>query len=476
MKVTTGFFYKTIINDMNKQIEAMYKAQKQLTTGKRVLSPSDDPVAISRIVKYKTELSALDEYSRVIDTAKIYNSSLETAIDDLKNMVIKAKQYAVNGSTDTLSATDRLALAQEVDTLIQRSIETINTKVSGRYIFGGYKADTPPVNSTTGLYQSDTNLQYFDISFFLDVAVNLPATEFFTYQVDPSDPYGNIKVFTPYNQTVTTTGTQLHDADPLSALLMPQPSGGAITDPAVAGFTTNGGTLTIQLDDNESKSVTISSGVSLNDVRDAINSQAGDYVKAWVVNVGTAGSPDYRLVINSVPNGKSDKIRIQVNTTDSANTGLNLLSYNPESGSSAMSLEGNINGYNYITDPTDPNYYSFNNNYLNENNYLRALYFLKIALENNDQGRIQKAVDYFDKIADKLYKQQSIIGARLNKIESITDYNLEVKTNTNQNLSNDQDADALQVISELNQRMTVLQAMRVTLTDFFRNNLFDFLR
>lgn len=476
MKVTTGFFYKTFINDMNTQIEAMYKAQKQLTTGKRVLSPSDDPVAISRIVKYKTELSALDEYSRVIDSAKIYNSSLETAINDLKNMVIKAKQYAVNGSTDTLSATDRLALAQEVDTLIQRSIETINTKVSGRYIFGGYKADTPPVNSTTGLYQSDTNLQYFDISFFLDVAVNLPATEFFTYQVDPSDPYGNIKVFTPYNQTVTTTGTQLHDADPLSALLMPQPSGGAITDPAVAGFTTNGGTLAIQLGDNESKSVTISSVVSLNDVRDAINSQSGDYVKAWVVNVGTAGSPDYRLVINSVPNGKSDKIRIQVNTTDSANTGLNLLSYNPESGSSAMSLEGNINGYNYITDPTDPNYYSFNNNYLNENYYLRALYFLKVALENNDQGRIQKAVDYFDKIADKLYKQQSIIGARLNKIESITDYNLEVKTNTNQNLSNDQDADALQVISELNQRMTVLQAMRVTLTDFFRNNLFDFLR
>ncbi|WP_219995012.1 hypothetical protein, partial [Thermodesulfovibrio sp. Kuro-1] len=180
--------------------------------------------------------------------------------------------------------------------------------------------------------------------------------------------------------------------------------------------------------------------------------------------------------INSVPNGKSDKIRIQVSTTDAANTGLNLLSYNPDSGSSNMSLEGNINGYNYITDPTDPNYYSFNNNYLNENYYLRALYFLKVALENNDQGRIQKAVDYFDKIADKLYKQQSIIGARLNKIESITDYNLEVKTNTNQNLSNDQDADALQVISELNQRMTVLQAMRVTLTDFFRNNLFDFLR
>mgnify|MGYP001627063219 CR=1 FL=1 len=466
MKITTGFFYKTLINDMNTQIEAMYKAQKQLSTGKRVLSPSDDPVAISRIVKYKTELSALDEYSRVIDTAKIYNSSLETAINDLKNMVTKAKQYAINGATDTLSATDRLALSREVYTLIQRSIETINTKVSGRYIFGGYKSDIAPVNLTTGIYQSDTNLQYLDISFFLDVAVNLPATEFFTYNGTSN------QVFTPYNQT--DTGNP-HDVDPLSALLMPQPSGGPITDPA-AGFTTNGGSLSIKFDDNTAVNVSISANASLNDVRDAINSQAGNYVKAWVVNVGTTTSPDYRLVINSVPNGKSDMIRINVTTTDSANTGLNLLSYDPDSGSIAMSLEGNINGYNYITDTTDPNYYSFNNNYLNENYYLRALYFLKVTLENNDQGRIQKAVDYFDKIADKLYRQQSIIGARLNKIESITDYNLEVKTNTNQNLSNDRDADALKVISELNQRMTVLQAMRVTLTDFFSSNLFDFLR
>lgn len=466
MKITTGFFYKTFINDMNTQIEAMYKAQKQLSTGKRVLSPSDDPVAISRIVKYKTELSALEEYSRVIDTAKIYNSSLETAINDLKNMVTKAKQYAINGSTDTLSATDRLALSREVDTLIQRSIETTNTKISGRYIFGGYKSDIAPVNLTTGIYQSDTNLQYLDISFFLDVAVNLPATEFFTYNGTSN------QVFTPYNQTDTGN---THDVDPLSALLMPQPSGGSITDPDDT-FTTNGGTLSIKLNDNEAVTATIPANASLNDVKDAINSQAGNYVKAWVVNVGTTTSPDYRLVINSVPNGKSDMIRINVTTTDSANTGLNLLPYDPDSGSIAMSLEGNINGYNYITDTTDPNYYSFNNNYLNENYYLRALYFLKVALENNDQGRIQKAVDYFDKIADKLYRQQSIIGARLNKIESITDYNLEVKTNTNQNLSNDRDADALKVISELNQRMTVLQAMRVTLTDFFSSNLFDFLR
>ncbi len=479
MKVTTGFFYETFLRDLNRQIEAMYKAQRQLATGKRVLSPGDDPVGIARIIKYKVDLSALSEYKRANNTAKLYNSSIENNIENLKNIVVKAKQLAVQGSSDTLSPTDRLALAKEVESLIQRSIETVNTKISERYIFGGYKTDSPPVNPLTGLYESDTNIQYLDISFFLYVEVNLPATEFFTYEVDPADPDRSLKVFTPYNYNFTGNSNAPYDADPLGALLMPQPSGGAITNPNDT-FTANGGTLTIKLGDNESVDVTIDPNSSLNNIRDAINNNphASNYVKAWVVNVkkNSTDPDDYRLVIGSVPNGKSDMIRIDVTTTDASGTGLNLLAYNPESGNVSMSFQENINGYNYITDPTDPNYYSFNNNYLNENYYLRALHFLKVALENNDQGRIQKAVGYFDKIADNLYRQQSIIGARLNKIESISDYNLEAETNTNQALSDEQNADALQIISELNQRLTVLQALRVTLTDFFRVTLFDFLR
>lgn len=476
MKITSSFFYKTFLADINKHIEEMYRGQKQLSTGKKVLFPSDDPVAISRIVRFKSEISAFDEYARVIDSARIFNASIESAINDLKGMAIKAKTYAVNGSTDTLSHTDRLALAREVDILIQRSIDTINTKISGRYVFSGFKGDTVPVSESTGIYEVDTKIQYLDINPFLDVAVNLPATEFFTYSVDQNISNRDIRVLTPYNYNFPADPNGVYDADPLSALLMRQPST-VITNPANA-FTTNGGTLTIQFSEKSPISITINANASLYDIRDAINNdpQASQYVKAWVVNTATTSNPDYRIVIGSIPSGKSDKIRITVNTTDAPNTGLNLLAYSPETGVVSMSLKENINGYNYITDPNDPNYYSFNNNYLNERFYLRAIHFLKIALENNDQGRIQKAVGYIDGIVDNLYRQQSIIGARLNKIESITDYNLDVKTNTNISLSNDQDADALAVISELNRRMTVLQAMRTTLTEFFRSNLFDFLR
>lgn len=473
MKITTNFFYQTFFAELNKQIESMYKAHRQLASGKRVLSPSDDPIAISRILRYKSQLSALEEYSRVLDTAKILNSSLEASLNDLKGIVIKAKQFAMQGSTDTLSATNRLAISREIDTLIQRSLDTINTQVSGRYIFSGLKGNLAPVNNSSGVYLADSNLQYLDINFFLDVAVNLPATEFFSYKVDPNDPNISLRVFTPYNYNFSADPNGVYDADPLSALLMKTPPGGEITDP-MASFTANGGTITFKFSNKDSIDVSISPNASLNEIRDAINTQAGSIAKAWVVNVGTSEAPDYRLVIGSKPNGKSNMLRITVNSI--AGDNLNLLAYAPESGYVSMSLEANIKGYNYITDPTDENYYSFNNNFLNENYYLRTLHFLRVALENNDQGRIQKAVEYIDRIADKLLSQQSIIGARLNKLENVFDFNLELSTNTQQNLSNDQDADAVKLVSELNQRMSVLQALRTTFTDFFRSNLFDFLR
>lgn len=478
MKITAGFFYKTFFNDLNKQLEGMYRAQRQLSTGKRVLIPSDDPIAISRITKFNSQLDALNEYSRVIDTARTFNAAIESAINDLKGMVIKAKQYAVQGSTDTLSPTDRLAIARELDTLIERSLDTINTEVAGRYVFSGFKGNIAPVDEDTGVYTADSNFQYLDINFFLDVAVNLPATEFFTYSAQGT--LRDLKVFAPYNTTVYTVDpqtnpptdqTMLHDADPLGALLMRQPSA-AITDPATP-FTAGGGTLTIRFSDRPPVEITINLGASLNDLATAINS-ANASVKAWVVNTGTDASPDYRLVIGSIPNGKSDMIRIEVNAQ--AGDNLNLLGYEPEKGIASMTLEENINGYNYITDPSSRYYYSFNNNYLNENYYIRAFYFLKVALESNDQGRIQKAVGYLDKVADKLYRMQSLIGARLNKLENVTDFNLELSTNVRQNLSNDQDVDIVKVVSEMTQKMTVLQALRTTFTDFFRTTLFDFLR
>jgi len=82
MKVTTNFFYETFVSNLNKQLDAMYKDQLQLATGKRVLSPGDDPVAISRITKYKSEIAALDEYQRVIDTAKTTILPLKQLFED----------------------------------------------------------------------------------------------------------------------------------------------------------------------------------------------------------------------------------------------------------------------------------------------------------------------------------------------------------------------------------------------------------
>ena len=145
----------------------------------------------------------------------------------------------------------------------------------------------------------------------------------------------------------------------------------------------------------------------------------------------------------------------------------------------------NVKNYNYIEDATNSNYYSFNNNYLNgtadadgkvHGYILRALSFLKVSLENNDPGRIQKAVDYLDRVADKVFKAQAEVGSRLNKLDAEGEIFANRELDIALYMSNDEDADIAKAASDMAQRQTALQGLRTASLEFMRTSLFDFLR
>src|SRR5208283_2324921 len=108
-------------------------------------------------------------------------------------------------------------------------------------------------------------------------------------------------------------------------------SAGVFTSPGDT-FSTTGGTLAIKLGDNDTSpaSVTIAANSTLSDVVNDINAEAGSKVSASVVNLGTSTSPDYRISIQSNPEGSLGNVRIGVvSTGDAAGSGLNLLATGP---------------------------------------------------------------------------------------------------------------------------------------------------
>lgn len=492
MKVTTKMMVDGFLTGIQNNMEEILKKNEQLATSKKVNRPSDDPAAISRILNYKNELKFTATYRRAIDSAKSPLESIDSALSNLSNSLIRASELSLTGASDTMDSQSRLMIAKEVDTLLEGAVSIANTKVGDKYIFSGFGSNVAPIDTNTGEFVSDTSTFEIEISVGVKIALNLSAGDIFSFKrLKTTDSSNSILPPYNYNFDATVPPATPPDADPISALYASKPASGAFTDPAADIFSTQGGVLVIKSNaaDISPVTVTLAAGggtgaggaYTLNDIRDALNSQAGSKVKASVVNIGDSTNKDYRLIISSSPVGNSEKLRITVTPNGgdagpyAGDAGLASLAYDPAA-TQNMTLGGDIVNYNYITDTSNPNYYSFNNNYLNENSVLRALHFLKVSLQSNDSGRIQKAVGYVGKVIEKVSQSSAEIGSRLNKVDTEGTYQEDREFNISGYLSNEQDVDIAKVFSELTQRQTSLQALQTISIDLIKRSLFDFIR
>lgn len=450
MRVTNKMFYNQFLTDLQRNLSSMYDANEQISTGKRVNRPSDDPAAMARIVGYKATLSSITQYNRAIDSAKSALGAIDSSFMNLNELMTRARELAVQGANATVDASSRLGLAKEIGGLLESSKGIANTQVGNRYIFSGYTSTTPPIDANTGEFVGDSNVFQLDISQNVKIAINIPASELFSYRLS-----GSGSVLPSYS----TSG-----GDPAGALVTPAGPFTAATDQ----FASLGGSLSVKLGDT-TVSATFNAGpYTLNGMATAINGSAlNTVVTASVVNVGSATAADYRLVLAPVVTGRASELTVSATPT-AGDVGFSAFN------SSAM--QKNINNYNYFTDPANVNYNSFNNNYLNENNILRALSFLKQSLENNDQARVGTAIDYIATVSEKVYQLHAEVGSRLNKLDAETSYLADREDDTNITLSHDQDADLAKAITDLQQRQTSLDSLRTVSQKIFSNSLFDFIR
>jgi flagellar hook-associated protein 3 FlgL len=178
MRITMQMFYDRFLSDMQKNMEAIFRSHEQLSTGKRINRPSDDPTAMSRAIGYKTEISAIEQNKRAVNTARNSIESMESALTNLNGIITRARELAMSGATGSVDAGARRMIASEVDALLQSAIGIANTRVGDRYIFSGFQSNIPPIGPT-GAFVTDGNFVRIDISAGITVEINMPAIRVF---------------------------------------------------------------------------------------------------------------------------------------------------------------------------------------------------------------------------------------------------------------------------------------------------------
>ena len=144
MRITQNMMSNSIILHLQRQSRQLFKVQTEIATQKRLNKPSDDPAGMERVLGYRSQIEAIDQYLHNIDQGRTLVETNELTLGLIDELLGLAREIAQTHGNSGSSPEARQLAANEVRDLCQQVVELINTKSGSDYIFSGYQTDTPP--------------------------------------------------------------------------------------------------------------------------------------------------------------------------------------------------------------------------------------------------------------------------------------------------------------------------------------------
>ncbi len=154
MRVTDKMNQTQLLGNIQKTRSELSELQNQATTQKRINKPSDDPTGVGIAMANRTNIKNMEQYDRNILFAKTFLETSELALSQVGDLLIRAKELAMQAASDTNSGVPRETMATEVRQLYNSLVEAGNKRFGERYVFAGHKTTEPPF-SPTGEYTGD---------------------------------------------------------------------------------------------------------------------------------------------------------------------------------------------------------------------------------------------------------------------------------------------------------------------------------
>lgn len=173
MRITNNTLTGNYLRNLSRNLKAMQKYQNQLSSGKEVSRPSDNPMLVARIMHLDSNVRMNEQYEKNISDALGWTDTADGALNVVTSTLQRARELIIYGANGTLSDTDRAALKDEVDTLQGQLMQVLNTNYDGRYIFGGQATTEPPFSIEDGVltYHGDENNISREISKGVTIAI-----------------------------------------------------------------------------------------------------------------------------------------------------------------------------------------------------------------------------------------------------------------------------------------------------------------
>lgn len=209
MRVPTISIYNNSKYQLGRTFAEYSNAANTVNTGKKIQSPSDDPVGYSLVLNIDSTLSQLDQLHENIDTGLTWLTTSESTLDSVRETILEAKVIAIGAVNGSYNSDDFDTAAGQVNELLLQLVDSANTSVNGQYIFSGTKTDTKPYELDTSVNPPVISYAGNDAAFTIStgtssrVEVGYPGPEVFGDVVAANDIFN---LLIQMQTDLTTTG------------------------------------------------------------------------------------------------------------------------------------------------------------------------------------------------------------------------------------------------------------------------------
>jgi len=193
MRVTQGMLSNNMLRNLTNSYAKFNTYFDQLSTGKKISLPSQDPVVAMKGINYRAQVAEIGQFQRNISEAHNWMDNSDAALDKATAAVQKLRELAIQASNGTNDDQALNSIKEEAEQLQEHLIDIANTNVNGKYIFNGTNTDTAPITKNENgeiQVEHNTGAVMIEVAHGTKLQVNVEGESIF-----PEDLFGDVKNF-----------------------------------------------------------------------------------------------------------------------------------------------------------------------------------------------------------------------------------------------------------------------------------------
>lgn len=212
VRVTQSMLNIQLMRNLNNNMSRMGKLQDQLSSGRRINKPSDDPVGVTYSLRYRSELSANEQYQKNVDSAVSWLDFTETTLGQAGDILQRVRELAVKGANGTNPADAMQSIKLEAEQLRNQLQDVANSTLNSKYIFNGQMTDKSPYPDLTqaAAQSTDPYQVRYEVGAGVEMPVNMTGNDVFGKPADGDNLFKVMDEFiTALNNNDQTTVSDL---------------------------------------------------------------------------------------------------------------------------------------------------------------------------------------------------------------------------------------------------------------------------